>query len=176
MSSLHHHQVKVAAFAVSSFALNFHRAGRKPFNPILGETYECVREDKGFKFIAEQVRQLRFVMPTLCAFVRSPSFSLISPFSLIPLSSSFSGQPPSPHCCLPLYISKLYPVARLVGASLLGNWQIMYCAFQTLGSRASFGANRWKSFLLVSQTLHCQSDESVLVMGCVVILIFLVCV
>lgn len=56
---LHHHdviQVKVAAFAVSSFALNFHRAGRKPFNPILGETYECVREDKGFKFIAEQVR------------------------------------------------------------------------------------------------------------------------
>ena len=58
MQPLHHHdviQVKVAAFAVSSFSLNFHRAGRKPFNPILGETYECVREDKGFKFIAEQV-------------------------------------------------------------------------------------------------------------------------
>ena len=48
----------MAAFAVSSFALNFHRAGRKPFNPILGETYECVREDKGFKFIAEQVSQV----------------------------------------------------------------------------------------------------------------------
>ena len=49
--------VKVAAFAVSSYALSYHRAGRKPFNPILGETYECVREDKGFKFIAEQVRE-----------------------------------------------------------------------------------------------------------------------
>ena len=48
--------VRVAAFAVSSYALAYHRAGRKPFNPILGETYECVREDKGFKFIAEQVR------------------------------------------------------------------------------------------------------------------------
>lgn len=47
--------VRVAAFAVSSYALSYHRAGRKPFNPILGETYECVREDKGFKFIAEQV-------------------------------------------------------------------------------------------------------------------------
>ena len=47
--------VRVAAFAVSGYALAAHRAGRKPFNPILGETYECIREDKGFKFIAEQV-------------------------------------------------------------------------------------------------------------------------
>lgn len=47
--------VRVACFAVSSYATSFHRAGKKPFNPILGETYECVREDKGFKFIAEQV-------------------------------------------------------------------------------------------------------------------------
>ena len=48
--------VKVAAFAVSSYAGTQHRAGSKPFNPILGETFECIREDKGFKFIAEQVR------------------------------------------------------------------------------------------------------------------------
>lgn len=47
--------VQVACFAVSSYALAHHRAGRKPFNPILGETYECVREDRGFKFVAEQV-------------------------------------------------------------------------------------------------------------------------
>lgn len=50
-----HSQVRVAAFAVSSYALAYYRAGRKPFNPILGETYEWIREDKGFKFIAEQV-------------------------------------------------------------------------------------------------------------------------
>jgi len=50
-----HTQVRVAAFAVSSYALAYYRAGRKPFNPILGETYEWIREDKGFKFIAEQV-------------------------------------------------------------------------------------------------------------------------
>ncbi|KAG9338615.1 hypothetical protein JZ751_025453 [Albula glossodonta] len=30
-------------------------AGSKPFNPILGETYECIREDKGLCFFAEQV-------------------------------------------------------------------------------------------------------------------------
>ncbi|XP_030057981.1 oxysterol-binding protein-related protein 3 isoform X2 [Microcaecilia unicolor] len=47
--------VYVAAFAVSAYACSFYRAGSKPFNPILGETYECVNEDKGFKFIAEQV-------------------------------------------------------------------------------------------------------------------------
>ncbi|XP_072156647.1 oxysterol-binding protein-related protein 6 isoform X2 [Bemisia tabaci] len=47
--------VHVAAFAVSSYGSSYYRAGSKPFNPLLGETYECVREDKGFKFVAEQV-------------------------------------------------------------------------------------------------------------------------
>lgn len=46
----------VAAFAVSAYASSYSRAGNKPFNPLLGETYECIREDKGFGFIAEQVR------------------------------------------------------------------------------------------------------------------------
>ncbi len=47
----------VAAFAVA--ALSGHRAReralRKPFNPMLGETFECVREDLGFRFVAEKV-------------------------------------------------------------------------------------------------------------------------
>ncbi|XP_068082780.1 oxysterol-binding protein-related protein 6 isoform X2 [Anabrus simplex] len=47
--------VYVAAFAVSSYGSSYFRAGSKPFNPLLGETYECIREDKGFRFIAEQV-------------------------------------------------------------------------------------------------------------------------
>ncbi|XP_017779338.1 PREDICTED: oxysterol-binding protein-related protein 3-like [Nicrophorus vespilloides] len=47
--------IQVAAFAVSSYANSYSRAGNKPFNPLLGETYECIREDKGFKFLAEQV-------------------------------------------------------------------------------------------------------------------------
>ena len=48
-------QVHIAAFAVSAYNPYYHRAGRKPFNPILGETYEYVDSDKGLKFIAEQV-------------------------------------------------------------------------------------------------------------------------
>ncbi|XP_078384426.1 oxysterol-binding protein-related protein 1-like [Oculina patagonica] len=44
----------VCAFAISSTASNLDRLG-KPFNPLLGETYELVREDLGFKLIAEQV-------------------------------------------------------------------------------------------------------------------------
>ncbi|XP_046385349.1 oxysterol-binding protein-related protein 3-like isoform X5 [Ischnura elegans] len=47
--------VLVAAFAVSSYASSLSRAASKPFNPILGETYECVRPDRGFRFLAEQV-------------------------------------------------------------------------------------------------------------------------
>ena len=43
----------VAAFAISAYSST--RTTHKPFNPLLGETYECVREDKGFRYISEQV-------------------------------------------------------------------------------------------------------------------------
>lgn len=47
----------ISAFAISSLT-SFRvkeRAIRKPFNPMLGETFELVREDKGFRFLAEKV-------------------------------------------------------------------------------------------------------------------------
>ncbi|XP_035704226.1 oxysterol-binding protein-related protein 6 isoform X2 [Folsomia candida] len=44
----------IAAFAVSGYATAYYRS-HKPFNPLHGETFECVREDKGFRFISEQV-------------------------------------------------------------------------------------------------------------------------
>ncbi|KAF2706957.1 hypothetical protein K504DRAFT_72190 [Pleomassaria siparia CBS 279.74] len=49
--------VYMAAFAISYFSNTRikERATRKPFNPMLGETFELVREDKGFRFIAEKV-------------------------------------------------------------------------------------------------------------------------
>uniref|UniRef100_A0A6Q2XXH5 Oxysterol-binding protein n=1 Tax=Esox lucius TaxID=8010 RepID=A0A6Q2XXH5_ESOLU len=47
--------VYIATFAVSGYASSYHRSGGKPFNPVLGETYECDRPDKGFRFVAEQV-------------------------------------------------------------------------------------------------------------------------
>ncbi|TWW80842.1 Oxysterol-binding protein-related protein 6 [Takifugu flavidus] len=37
------------------YSSTYYRAGSKPFNPLLGETYECIREDKGFCFFSEQV-------------------------------------------------------------------------------------------------------------------------
>ncbi|XP_067915033.1 oxysterol-binding protein-related protein 3 isoform X1 [Heterodontus francisci] len=47
--------VFVAAFAVSAYASSYYRAGSKPFNPVLGETYEYVSKEQGFRFTAEQV-------------------------------------------------------------------------------------------------------------------------
>ncbi|XP_075882281.1 oxysterol-binding protein-related protein 2-like isoform X1 [Nelusetta ayraudi] len=44
----------VAAFAVSAVASQWDRTG-KPFNPLLGETYELIREDQGFRLVSEQV-------------------------------------------------------------------------------------------------------------------------
>ncbi|KAI9768844.1 MAG: hypothetical protein M1840_004658 [Geoglossum simile] len=47
----------IAAFAISTFSNSRvkERSLRKPFNPMLGETFELVREDRGFRFITEKV-------------------------------------------------------------------------------------------------------------------------
>lgn len=63
----------IAAFAVSGYASSGYRAGHKPFNPILGETYELVRDDKGWKFVAEQVSHHPPVSACHC---ESKNFSL----------------------------------------------------------------------------------------------------
>ena len=45
----------VAAFTVSAYATTSQRSG-KPFNPLLGETYECDRrDDYGWRAVSEQV-------------------------------------------------------------------------------------------------------------------------
>lgn len=44
----------VAAFAASSYASTDGRT-TKPFNPLLGETFEYVCKEKGFRYVAEQV-------------------------------------------------------------------------------------------------------------------------
>src|SRR4051812_23712384 len=46
--------VYVAAFAASEYSSTINRVA-KPFNPLLGETYEYCRPDKGFRFFIEQV-------------------------------------------------------------------------------------------------------------------------
>ncbi|KAK4692290.1 oxysterol-binding protein-related protein 3/6/7, partial [Lecanoromycetidae sp. Uapishka_2] len=47
----------ITTFAISSLSSSRvkDRSIRKPFNPMLGETFELVREDRGFRFIAEKV-------------------------------------------------------------------------------------------------------------------------
>jgi hypothetical protein len=49
--------LNITAFAISSFsgARVKERAMRKPFTPMLGETFELVREDKGYRFISEKI-------------------------------------------------------------------------------------------------------------------------
>ncbi|XP_061906572.1 oxysterol-binding protein-related protein 7-like isoform X1 [Entelurus aequoreus] len=47
--------VYVAAFSISGYAWASWRYRYKPFNPVLGETYENIREDRGFRYVSEQV-------------------------------------------------------------------------------------------------------------------------
>lgn len=52
----------VTVFAISGYAATQYRIGRKPFNPLMSETYECIRPDRGFRFIAEKVSHYPNVM------------------------------------------------------------------------------------------------------------------
>lgn len=45
----------VGAFAISGYASTAVRTSRKPFNPLLGETFECVRTDRRLNFVSEKV-------------------------------------------------------------------------------------------------------------------------
>ncbi|XP_068435282.1 oxysterol-binding protein-related protein 7-like isoform X2 [Clinocottus analis] len=47
--------VYVGVFSISGYAWASWRNHYKPFNPVLGETYENFREDRGFHYISEQV-------------------------------------------------------------------------------------------------------------------------
>lgn len=60
----------VAAFAASEYASTIGRVA-KPFNPLLGETYEYVRPDKGYRFVVEQVSHHP---PVGAAWVESPKW------------------------------------------------------------------------------------------------------
>ncbi|KAL0992419.1 hypothetical protein UPYG_G00093070 [Umbra pygmaea] len=45
----------MGVFSISGYAWASWRNRYKPFNPVLGETYEIIREDRGFRYVAEQV-------------------------------------------------------------------------------------------------------------------------
>ncbi|KAI9346936.1 Oxysterol-binding protein [Obelidium mucronatum] len=64
--------VLVSAFAVSGYASTVNRAGRKPFNPLLGETFECIRPDKGFRFVSEKVSHHP---PVMACHAESPKYT-----------------------------------------------------------------------------------------------------
>lgn len=48
-------QVYIGAFSISGYAWATWRNRYKPFNPVLGETYENNRPDRGVRFVSEQV-------------------------------------------------------------------------------------------------------------------------
>ncbi|KAJ1938248.1 Oxysterol-binding protein 3, partial [Linderina pennispora] len=61
----------VAAFAISTLSSKKHRAERKPFNPLLGETYEKVDPHMGFRFVSEKVSHHP---PVMACYADSPSY------------------------------------------------------------------------------------------------------
>lgn len=52
----HTRMVYVACFAASRYGSTAFRSGRKPFNPLLGQTFEFQCHHLGWKFVGEQVQ------------------------------------------------------------------------------------------------------------------------
>ncbi|KAF4548641.1 putative oxysterol-binding protein 3 [Elsinoe fawcettii] len=77
--------VYVAAFAASSYASTIGRVA-KPFNPLLGETYELVRPDQGYRFFIEQVSHHP---PVGAAFAEAPKWDYYGESSV---KSKFYGK------------------------------------------------------------------------------------
>ncbi|KAK9761276.1 hypothetical protein K7432_013943 [Basidiobolus ranarum] len=61
----------VAAFAMSNYSSTEGRIG-KPFNPLLGETFEYVRPDKSYRYISEQVSHHP---PISACYCESPNYN-----------------------------------------------------------------------------------------------------
>jgi len=64
----------IAAFAISGYSCTFFRGGRKPFNPLLGETFDYVDIARKFRYVAEQVSHHP---PMTAAFVSSQEWELL---------------------------------------------------------------------------------------------------
>lgn len=75
----------VAAFAASEYASTIDRVA-KPFNPLLHETYEYCRPDKGFRFVIEQVSHHP---PIGAAHAESPNWEYYGESSV---NSKFTGK------------------------------------------------------------------------------------
>ncbi|KAJ2893945.1 Oxysterol-binding protein 3, partial [Coemansia aciculifera] len=61
----------VAAFAISTLSSKKYRAERKPFNPLLGETYEMVDSLGGYRFVSEKVSHHP---PVMACYADSPFY------------------------------------------------------------------------------------------------------
>ncbi|KAK3826447.1 MAG: Oxysterol-binding protein-domain-containing protein [Linnemannia gamsii] len=75
----------IAAFAMSNYSSTIGRVA-KPFNPLLGETYEYCREDKQFRYISEQVSHHP---PISACYCESPNYNF---FAEVDVKSKFWGK------------------------------------------------------------------------------------
>ncbi|TMW52995.1 hypothetical protein DOY81_001943 [Sarcophaga bullata] len=95
----------LAAFTVTAYATTANRTG-KPFNPLLGETYECDRmDDLGWRVIAEQVSHHPPMAAIHCEgrqWTCWQEFTMTSKFrgkylQIIPLGSAYCHFPATDH-------------------------------------------------------------------------------
>ncbi len=79
--------MEVVAFSVSPYASC--KRPKRSLDPLLGETYELVHPEKGFRMVSEHVRHSLVSPEPLCQIKRASSHSLSSQHS----ASNFIARP-----------------------------------------------------------------------------------
>lgn len=148
----------VAAFAASEYASTIGRVA-KPFNPLLGETFEYARPDKNYRFFIEQVSHHP---PVGAAFAESPKWTYYGEssvrskfygrsFDINPLGTWFLKLRPTPTGKEELYTWKKVtssvvgiitgnPVVDNIGPMEIKNWntgEVCHLEFKPRGWKES---------------------------------------
>lgn len=103
----------VAAFTISAYSTTSSRTG-KPFNPLLGETYECDRtDDLGWRAISEQVSHHP---PMVAQYCEGTTWKCWQEFTM---TSKFRGK----------YLQVSWSVGPHVSLVLFGDLYVFYTYF-----------------------------------------------
>lgn len=62
----------ITAFAIASYSSYQFRTGTKPFNPLMGETYELIHKEMGFRYVSEQISHNP---PIMACYADSPNYT-----------------------------------------------------------------------------------------------------
>lgn len=154
----------MAAFSISGYAWASWRYRYKPFNPVLGETYESHREDRGFHYVSEQVTSRNMLTKASTCELRTCCNSVCYMFCF-----QVSHHPPISACHAEsenftfwqgsshVHRDECWIHLCLISGDKPHALFVSVCS-QIRDGKTSFGGSLWRYSLLGSSTSACPSE------------------